>query len=133
MRIKTALMFCSVQRFANEKPYGNRRGGGVSDLFGNSKSILGQPPIFGGASNSSGLLGGGMTPGAYGAVLLSAKRSLLSSSSHRYHRGSSYRSNRSRLHDSKEIDFTADVDVGGDSSPNGKDKRKSKREKFQPY
>ena len=121
-----------MQKFTNEKAGGGgligsrRSGGGLSDMFGNPKSLLGQPPLFG-----SGMFGGGMAPGAYGAVLLSAKRSLLSSS--RFNRGSSYRNSRSRSgRDTRDIDFTADVDIG-DTSPNGKDKRKSKREKFQPY
>ena len=122
------FLFDSVQKFAFEKSGGGFQSQRRSDFFGNSSSLLGQPPMLGGA----GLLGAGMAPGAYGAMLLSAKRSLLSSS--RYQRGASYRSNRMRTsHDAtKDVDFTADVELG-DSSPNGKDKRKSKREKFQPY
>ena len=80
----------------------------------------------------AGLFGTGMAPGAYGAVLMSAKRSFLSSS--RFHRSGGYRGNRMRSsHDAaKDVDFTADVEIG-EASPNGKDKRKPKREKFQPY
>jgi len=77
----------------------------------------------------AGLFGAGMAPGAYGAVLLSAKRSLLSSS--RYRSGG-YRGGRMRPNREKDVDFTADVEIG-ESSSNGKDKRKTKREKFQPY
>lgn len=75
-----------------------------------------------------------MGPGAYSAALQSAKRSLMSGPRSRYS-GGGYHSSKPKSKRSKEEDFTEDIDTSKEkeSSPNGKDKRKSKRDKFQPY
>nr|CAB3264687.1 poly(rC)-binding protein 3 [Phallusia mammillata] len=106
---------------------------------GGIPSLLGQPPPLvncGAIGTSGGILGSAV--GNFGVALQSARRSLMGK-----HRGATasprsvgrYRSgNGVPTTQSSDVDFTADVELpAGDTSPNGKDKRKPKREKFQPY
>jgi len=101
-------------------------GGGIASLLGQPPSLL-SASTFGGSSLLAPALG------TYGAALQSARRSLIAKNRSGPYRGSRLRSGSSGRSTHGEVDFTADVQLRGDSPPNGKEKRKQKRDKFQPY
>lgn len=87
---------------------------------------------FGGGGLASAFPG--MGAGAFSAALQSARRTFMSRS--RY-TGAAYNTNRTRHNQSRRSKEEESQDRTGsdsrESSPNGKEKKKAKREKFQPY
>ncbi|XP_078493498.1 poly(rC)-binding protein 3 isoform X1 [Ciona intestinalis] len=102
--------------------------------FGSTGSLLGQPPatgVFG--SVSVPFVGQGSPINEFNASMMAARRALLSSNKPRAH----MTRNRPRVNSTSRSDTTdSDLNAKGElrgTSPNGKDRRKTKREKFQPY
>lgn len=94
------------------------------------------PGPFSNPLGGGGLAGAfpGMGAGAFGAALQSARRTFMSRS--RY-TGAAYTTNKPRPSQNRRSkEEEPQGGTGGnsrESSPNGKEKKKAKREKFQPY
>nr|XP_026695910.1 poly(rC)-binding protein 3 [Ciona intestinalis] len=126
------LITLSVNMFSGDK-WQTESMRGQRD-FGPTGSLLGQPPatgVFG--SVSVPFVGQGSPINEFNASMMAARRALLSSNKPR----TQLTRNRPRVNSSSRSDTTdSDLNAKGElrsTSPNGKERRKTKREKFQPY
>uniref|UniRef100_H2YHF6 K Homology domain-containing protein n=1 Tax=Ciona savignyi TaxID=51511 RepID=H2YHF6_CIOSA len=104
----------------------------VSMYGGDAGSLLGQPPANN-AYGNMGYMGQGGPMNDFNSAMMSAKHALLTSSNYRAPKMRHRMGSNNSKSDAPQGDAIEEADMSGNTSPNGKERRKNKREKFQPY